>query len=398
MESPLDFYASLPAREQSLETFDPETLVPLPDSWGVGLTDVVGSTEALEAGRYKEVNLVGAATIMAVLNQGGFSRIPYLFGGDGALFAFPWEQKEKFAQALETTQVMAAQEFGLTLRAGVVLSKAITEAGGALRLGKTMLSPSAAQAVFWGNGWEMAEEALKERFEIKGFERLTASGKGRSSFVGLECRWHQVPSRREEILVLIARARGSNEKEKTQVYRQVMKDVERIYGSAEESHPIDPVLMRLSLSGSDLRGEWRIRSFAHGRMFRLGYWLLVRIATLLGKFLMRFGLRVAGVNWGQYKTVAAAQSDARKFHNQLRQVLAGKVSQREELVEKLDQLRKLGKLIYGVHASSSAYMTCLISDYNTHHVHLVDGTEGGYAMAAKEMKRQLKEISADPSG
>ncbi|MCC5790256.1 MAG: DUF3095 family protein [Opitutales bacterium] len=392
MENPLDFYASLPAREQSLETFDPETLVRLPDSWGVGLTDVLGSTQALEAGRYKEVNLVGAATIMAVLNQGGFSRIPYLFGGDGALFAFPWEQKKAFSQALEMTQAMAAQEFGLNLRAGVVRSSAITEAGGVLQLGKTLLSPSVAQAVFWGNGWEMAEEALKERLEIEGFERLTASGKGRSSFVGLECRWHQVPSRREEILVLIARARGSNEKEKTQVYRQVMKDVERIYGSAEESHPIDPALMRLSLSSNDLQGEWRIRSYAHGGMFRFGYWLLVRLATLVGIFLMRFGFRVAGANWAQYKAVAAAQSDARKFDNQLRQVLAGKASQREELVEKLNQLRQEGKLIYGVHASSSAYMTCLISDYHTHHVHLVDGTEGGYAMAAKEMKNQMKEI------
>ena len=37
--------------------------VPLPDDWIAMLTDVQGSTRAIEAGLYKNVNMVGAASI-----------------------------------------------------------------------------------------------------------------------------------------------------------------------------------------------------------------------------------------------------------------------------------------------------------------------------------------------
>ena len=40
----------------------------LPADWVVVLTDVKNSTEAIEAGRYKDVNMVGVACIVAVQN------------------------------------------------------------------------------------------------------------------------------------------------------------------------------------------------------------------------------------------------------------------------------------------------------------------------------------------
>jgi hypothetical protein len=50
----------------------------------VVLADVKGSTEAVRAGRYKDVNLVGAACITAALNVTRDLDLPYAFGGDGA--------------------------------------------------------------------------------------------------------------------------------------------------------------------------------------------------------------------------------------------------------------------------------------------------------------------------
>jgi hypothetical protein len=40
----------------------------LPLDWFVVLTDVIGSTVAIERGRYKDVNTIGAATIMGIIN------------------------------------------------------------------------------------------------------------------------------------------------------------------------------------------------------------------------------------------------------------------------------------------------------------------------------------------
>ena len=35
-------------------------------------------------------------------------------------------------------------------------------------------------------------------------------------------------------------------------------------------------------------------------------------------------------------------------------------------------------------------MTCVITRYEGDHVHFVDGSDGGYALAAKRMKEQLR--------
>ena len=37
-------------------------------------------------------------------------------------------------------------------------------------------------------------------------------------------------------------------------------------------------------------------------------------------------------------------------------------------------------------------MTCLVFGYDNRHVHFVDGAEGGYAMAARELKQRLKNL------
>ena len=42
------------------------------------------------------------------------------------------------------------------------------------------------------------------------------------------------------------------------------------------------------------------------------------------------------------------------------------------------------------HTSETALMTCVIDGYDGNHVHFVDGADGGYALAAKQLKAQLK--------
>jgi hypothetical protein len=38
-------------------------------------------------------------------------------------------------------------------------------------------------------------------------------------------------------------------------------------------------------------------------------------------------------------------------------------------------------------------LTCIVFSYNGNHVHFVDGSDGGYAMAARGLKAQLKSLS-----
>ena len=58
------FFEALPVLRRFEDTTDPTNYLPLPDDWYIAITDVRNSTIAIEEGRYKEVNAMGAIAIM----------------------------------------------------------------------------------------------------------------------------------------------------------------------------------------------------------------------------------------------------------------------------------------------------------------------------------------------
>ncbi|PIU96760.1 MAG: hypothetical protein CO017_08860 [Zetaproteobacteria bacterium CG_4_8_14_3_um_filter_59_5] len=63
------------------------------------------------------------------------------------------------------------------------------------------------------------------------------------------------------------------------------------------------------------------------------------------------------------------------------------------LRDRLQGYRERGLIVFGMHVSSSALITCIVSDYDQQHVHFLDGANGGYEMAAQQMKKQIIEDS-----
>ena len=62
------FYGSIPVFRGFTRLMEPQLYSPLPDDWSVGVADIVDSTKAIAARRYKAVNMAGAAVIAAVTN------------------------------------------------------------------------------------------------------------------------------------------------------------------------------------------------------------------------------------------------------------------------------------------------------------------------------------------
>ena len=58
-----DFYKQLPVLKHFIDITDCDNYTSLPSDWYIALTDVRGSTVAIENGRYKDVNLLGASSI-----------------------------------------------------------------------------------------------------------------------------------------------------------------------------------------------------------------------------------------------------------------------------------------------------------------------------------------------
>ena len=83
----LKFNTQLDAYHDFADLLDTTVYQPLPDEWLVGITDVVDSTSAVTAGRYKDVNYAGASAIAALGNAWNSFDFPFVFRGDGAAFA-----------------------------------------------------------------------------------------------------------------------------------------------------------------------------------------------------------------------------------------------------------------------------------------------------------------------
>lgn len=386
------FYESIPVAPSFFNVYDPASYVPLPDDWSVAITDVIDSTGVIQRGGYKEVNLVGASSIIALLNLKKTLSLPFIFGGDGAAVCIPESLVARSKQSLAGTKTMAKEVYNIDLRIGIVPVRYIREQGYDIQIARLSLSDTYAQAAFNGGGLQFAEECIKNPAISPLFDIRASDGSAEADFTGLECRWKNVPSVHGEIVTLIVQSMRSSVEQKNNSYRDVLEQIARIYGDDAQSHPVREELLTMSMREQELRGESGVRSFARGWWFRLLYWFRIRYAVLLGIMLMKRNIRTRHTDWGGYKKRLIANTDFKKFDDKLRLVLSGTPSQRETLVVFLEEQYRAGELVYGTHVAPSALVTCLIFDYQDSHIHLVDSADGGYAMAAMRLKERLAAI------
>src|ERR1700747_3427781 len=97
------FYSGIKVFRGFTRLMEPELYSPLPGDWTVGVADIVESTKAIAAKRYKAVNMAGAAVIAAVTNALGGREFPFVFGGDGASFAVAPSDLSLAREALAAT-------------------------------------------------------------------------------------------------------------------------------------------------------------------------------------------------------------------------------------------------------------------------------------------------------
>ena len=146
------FYAGLPVLTDFQDVGSLENYSPLPDEWHIALCDVRNSTAAVEAGRYKNVNTVGAAVITAMLNASSGVEIPFIFEGDGAMLCVPPQLLQAARDALLQSQHVAKSSFGLDLRIATLPLAQVRAAGHQVLVTRYRVSDHYIQAVFAGGG------------------------------------------------------------------------------------------------------------------------------------------------------------------------------------------------------------------------------------------------------
>ena len=391
-----NFYAGLPVLASFDAVTEPGNFSPLPADWHVATCDVRNSTLAVEAGNYKHVNTVGASAVTAMLNAAGVLEIPFIFEGDGSAFCVPPQLLEDAKGALVKTQEMAKNSFGLELRVATVPVTTIRKAGLDILVARVRVSENYIQAVFAGGGMAFADRYMKDAATAPLCEVKPGSVAAKGSLEGLECRWQDIPSRHGETVSVMVRALNPDAGKASAIYREVIAKVHEIYGSDEASHPLTPPIITLipALGARQLGNEVGVRAADRGPFGKWLYLMRTRWFVVLGWFLMKFGLKTEFTDWSQYKDTLMKNSDVRKFNDVYRQILAGNAGQREALDAWLAERYAKRELVYGLHVTNRAHMTCLVFNYSGKHLHFIDGADGGLFLAAKAFKERAAKLTA----
>lgn len=390
-----DFYAQLAPITRFRDVARLDAYTPAPDDWFMVLTDVRGSTQAINDGRYKEVNIIGAAAIVALLNLDRSIDLPYMFGGDGATLLIPPELCDRVRPVLAALGHMAATEFQLELRTAIVPISALHGTEYAVLVARLRFSEHFSQAAFAGGGLPYLEKLVKNPATAAQYIIAPAENPD-TDLSGLECRWQDIPSRHGETVTLLVMATGGTPRRDSAIYSEVIATIEDIYGQAEIARPVDESTLFPSFNPQKLSLETRLRTPRHFLKRQLYLWKIWAQNWLLLYF-WRNRVRTGDVQWDWYVKLLIETSDYRKYDDTLRMVLTGTTEQRHALSAYLEQRHIAGDLIYGIHLSDRALITCVVFERVGRQVHFIDGADGGYALAARALKEQMRNLAAAES-
>ncbi len=371
------FYGGIPVFRGFTRLMEPQLYSPLPEDWTVGVADIVESTKAIAAKRYKAVNMAGAAVIAAVTNALGGREFPFVFGGDGASFAVAPADLALAREALAATATWVKEYLDLSMRTALVPIGAIREKGVDVRVARFGPSANLSYAMFSGGGLGWAEGAMK-RGE---FALAPAPSGTQPDLSGLSCRFEEIPAARGLILsVLVVPAQAAD----PAAFRKVIEDIiTLVEKSPDAGRPVPPggPPLRWPPQGVDYEARAvRGGSLARRRVSVLGW-------TLFAYVIMRFGIRVAGFVPQTYIRQVVENSDFRKYDDGLRMILDCTEELERELTERLKSAQSKGIVRFGLHGQDAAMMTCFTpSAMRSDHVHFIDGARGGYASAATALK------------
>ncbi|MEX0404891.1 DUF3095 domain-containing protein [Aquibium sp. LZ166] len=352
---------------------------PLPDDWLVGVADIVDSTGHIAAGRYKTVNTVGAAVISAQINAAKDMAFPFVFGGDGAGFAFPRAHRAVAEDALARVIRWADEEFGFAMRGAVVPVGDIRSAALDVQVARYRPSAGVDYAMFAGGGLAWADKEMKAgRYRIE-----PAPAGAFPDLEGLSCRWTPMRARNGKILsILIVPRPGAAPGHVAGVAHRVLEITKHL---DRGGHPVPAEGPGVGWPPEGLALEAHA---THGSssLFRRKAYLLA--ATFMAYVLFKTRWRAGTFDPSHYIRMTRDNADFRKFDDGLKMTIDCDTDTRQRIEAELQRGQAAGIVSYGLFEQDEAIMTCIVPSVSRDdHVHFIDGAAGGYTSAATAIRQ-----------
>jgi hypothetical protein len=371
------FYSGIPVFRGFTRLMEASLYSPLPDDWSVGVADIVESTKAIAAQRYKAVNMAGAAVIASVTNALEGREFPFVFGGDGASFAVAPGDLERAREALSATAAWVKEDLDLVMRVALVPLRAIRAQGLDVRVARFGPSANLSYAMFSGGGLGFADAAMKRgEFAIE-----PAPPGTQPDLSGLSCRFEEIPAARGLILSVLVVPTARAE---ARAFRKVIEDIlQLVERTPDAGRPVPSGGPPLKWPPQGI--EYEARATRRGPLFARRSMVLA--LTLWAYVVMRFDIKVGNFVPKNYVRQVVENSDFRKYDDGLRMILDCTEELANALTERLAKAAANGVVRYGLHRQDAAMMTCFTpSVMRSDHVHFIDGARGGYASAATALK------------
>ena len=351
---------------------------PLPDDWIIAVTDVSHSTEAIEQGRYREVNTAGAAVLAAVSNALPCLQFPFTFGGDGASFAAPGAYSSVIKDTLAKTAAWADDTLSLTLRTAVIPIADIRAQNLDVLVARFAPSSNVTYAMFAGGGLAWAERKLKQG----GYTVPRAPMGVTADLTGLSCQFAPISTKHGVILSLIVVPRD----DPTSFVELIQELLRTLRSDDPGLNPVPAEGPLPALTGDHLdhaikTGSRRVPFAAWAAKYLRA--ILTRVGTLLGN-------PIGGFHEARFRRELVENTDFQKFNDGLRMTVDCSSELANVIDARLEEAQRRGACFFGTHRQLAATLTCFVpSPTQANHVHFIDGASGGYAFAAVKLKRNV---------
>lgn len=383
MSSP-NFYTHLPAVSGPLPRLLREGhFAEVPPDWHVVVADVKGSSAAVAAGRHNDVNLVAAGSLVAALNVAKAQGIdiPFFFGGDGTTLLLPQAIMPGVMAALAAHNRNSQKTFGLEMHIGSVPVAEVVADGHSIGIAKLAVDAAFHKAIAVGSGLRWAEE------KIKGSEPEAASADTAAlNLTGLECRWDRIKPGAKEAENVCYLIEAADPALQAVVYAAVFDEMEEVYGAEARRSPLSPERLKMLLNLKKLRTEMMMKFGG----WNPRYFLRQFLRTAVGRFWFKYNWSLGGLSGQEYLTQLIAHADTLTVDGRINTIVCAPPERHERFLQFLQTQEAAGLLVYGHHASKESIMTCYIENLNDKHVHFVDGADGGYTFAARELKAKRR--------
>jgi hypothetical protein len=373
----LEYYHRLNTFSNFNEFHSPLHYKSVPPGWNLLITDVKGSTDSIQKGRYRDVNTLGVASIVVVRRALNKQEFPFVFGGDGATLLLPADETKKVIPYLLGLKKLALQTFGMELRVGLVSIDELNQLGYHIEMGRFFLSTGFSQAMIRGSGITKGEKLIKENYA-----KYSAKSdlEIEPDLTGLTCRWKPIPSKRGEILTLLIRP----QREEDTIYSEILEKFQEIF--PEGLDVLNPALD----DQNTYRPIWEsIQNESRFQSSLLTWKFIYRVIAHIPSWVL-FYFRVPIPMLINYIRSTASHSDYRKFDDMLRMVLDCSSKQALQVKTLLKDLHAKNQIYYGTNLSQKSIMTCYVEGMKEgEHIHFLDAENGGYTAAAMQMKAQM---------